>query len=90
MSAPYAYSWTNVPVGTYTITAVATDNAGTKATSAAVTLKVNVAQAAYNNTIHEIPGTIQAEAFDVGGNGFAYFDETPEVRQAFLLETMKM
>ncbi len=77
VSAPYTFSWTNVPVGTYTITAVATDNSGTKATSAAVAVKVNVAQAAYNNTIHVIPGTIQAEAFDVGGNGFAYFDGTP-------------
>jgi len=75
--APYTFSWTDVPAGTYAITAVATDNVGTKATSAAVTLKVNVAQASYNNAIHIIPGTIQAEAFDVGGNGFAYFDQTP-------------
>jgi enterochelin esterase-like enzyme len=75
--APYSFTWTNVPVGTYSITAVATDNSGTQATSDAVIVKVNVPQAAYNNKPHTIPGTVQAEEFDVGGNGFAYFDKTP-------------
>ena len=38
---PYADSWTNVPVGTYTLTAIAYDGQGAKTTSAPVTVTVN-------------------------------------------------
>jgi predicted phage tail protein len=37
---PYTYVWRNLPVGTYTITAVATDNWGAHSTSAPVTFRV--------------------------------------------------
>ncbi|WP_169334030.1 glycoside hydrolase family 9 protein [Cytophaga aurantiaca] len=40
-TSPYTFSWTNVAAGTYIITAVATDNAGNRTTSAAITIKVN-------------------------------------------------
>jgi len=76
-TSPYAYAWTNVAKGTYTITAVATDNAGNKATSTAITVKVNVAQGPYNGIIHQIPGIIQVEEYDLGGNGIAYSDDSP-------------
>lgn len=76
-TAPYAYSWTNVAAGSYTITAVATDNEGNKTTSAAVSINVNVPQGPYNNVVHSIPGIIQSEHFDVGGNGIAYSDNSP-------------
>lgn len=39
-SAPYTYSWANAPAGTYTITAVATDNGGASSTSTPVTIVV--------------------------------------------------
>jgi hypothetical protein len=39
-ATPYAITWTNVPVGTYTLRAVATDNSGLMATSAPVRLFV--------------------------------------------------
>jgi len=42
---PYTYHWENVPVGTYTITAVATDNWGAHTTSAPVTIVVTSANA---------------------------------------------
>lgn len=32
---------------------------------------------AYNGTVSQIPGTIQAEHFDVSGNNSAYFDDSP-------------
>jgi hypothetical protein len=38
--SPYSVNWTNVAAGTYTVTAVATDNAGDTTTSAAVHLSV--------------------------------------------------
>jgi hypothetical protein len=39
-TAPYAYAWTGVGQGTYTVTARATDNTGKTATSAALTVTV--------------------------------------------------
>jgi hypothetical protein len=40
-SKPWTYTWNNVAPGNYTITAVATDNASAKNTSAAITVRVN-------------------------------------------------
>lgn len=73
-TSPYTFSWTNVAAGTYSITAVATDNAGNKTTSAAVAVKV---RGPYNGTAHPIPGTIQFEEYDEGGNNVAYYDSSP-------------
>ncbi|MBC7485369.1 MAG: RICIN domain-containing protein [Cytophagaceae bacterium] len=39
-SSPYAYTWTNVTAGNYTLTAKAYDNTGAITTSASVTVKV--------------------------------------------------
>jgi hypothetical protein len=44
-TTPYNYSWTNVAVGTYTITAKAYDNLGLTTISSAITVKVNANQA---------------------------------------------
>lgn len=40
-SAPYAFTWSNVASGTYSLTAVATDNSSASSTSNAVTVTVN-------------------------------------------------
>jgi RHS repeat-associated protein len=42
-SAPFAFSWTNVAAGSYSLTAVATNDAGQTSTSAAVAITVNPA-----------------------------------------------
>src|ERR1035437_1541475 len=42
--SPFSFSWTNVPVGNYTITAVATDNNTNTATSSAILITVNPLQ----------------------------------------------
>ena len=79
-TSPYTYSWTNVAEGSYSITAVATDNEGKTATSSAVTIQVHIPQAPYSGTSWTIPGTIEAENFDVGGEGVAYQDNETENR----------
>ena len=43
--APYTLNWTNAPVGTHVLTAVATDDLGSTAVSAPVTVVVNAAPA---------------------------------------------
>jgi hypothetical protein len=40
-TAPYTFTWNNVAVGTYTLTAVATDNSNSYTTSSVVTVYVN-------------------------------------------------
>ena len=40
-SSPFGFDWTNVPAGSYTVTAVATDNLGATTTSAPVSVVVN-------------------------------------------------
>jgi len=45
-AAPYAYTWANVPAGTYSLTAKATDNLGAATTSSAVSITVAAASTA--------------------------------------------
>jgi hypothetical protein len=75
-SSPYSFSWTNATAGKHLMKVVATDNAGNMA-SDTLTIKINVPQGPYNGIVHPIPGTIQAEEYDLGGNGVAYSDDSP-------------
>jgi len=76
ITEPYSVDLTNAPAGNYTITAKAYDNEGNSTISNEVAIKVNIAQAAYSGIPVSIPGTIQIENYDVGGNGFAYRDDS--------------
>ena len=40
-TAPYTFTWSNVAAGSYTLTAIATDNSGATTTSTAVSITVN-------------------------------------------------
>ena len=76
-NSPYNTSWTPTTTGSFTITAKATDNDGNTKSSNSRIISINVPQAPYNGTAHLIPGTIQLEEFDLGGNGSAYKDDSP-------------
>jgi hypothetical protein len=77
LSAPYAYSWANVPSGNYKITAKAYDNSGMIATSTVVNIAVSVPNKApvvkftapVNNSSYNAPATvgITASATDPDG-----------------------
>jgi len=76
-SAPYEYNWQDVPEGVYEIKAVVTDNDGNSSEDV-VTVRINMPQGPYGGLPSQIPGTVQMEYYDVGGNGFAYSDNTPD------------
>lgn len=60
-TAPYSVSWVNVAAGTYSITAVATDNATNKTTSSVVSVTVVNAYKIYKTeTAISIDGTVDA------------------------------
>lgn len=74
-SAPYSYTLTNTVKGSHSVEVIATDSQGDEG-SAEVAINVNVPQGPYQGNIHLIPGTIEVEEYDEGGNGFAYFDDS--------------
>ncbi len=73
--APFTMEFEPAEKGTYTIIAVATDAEGRENTSTSKkTLKVNGKREPYSGTPIAIPGIIQAENFDKGGEGLTFHD----------------
>ena len=73
-TAPYSISWNTAAAanGSHTVAAIAFDAAGN---SASATLNVIVAND-IGSTGKAVPGTIQAEDYDVGGEGVGYHDSS--------------
>ena len=76
-SAPYNYSWQNLYQVCYSLRAKVTDNSGNTISSKSVFVKVGDAcvQAPYLGSAVTVPGTIEAENYDLGGSGVAYSDK---------------
>lgn len=74
-SAPYTFTWSSANPGDYTISAKATDAEANTATATAA-ISVVAPQGPYNGTAATIPGIIQLEEFDSGGQDSAYYDNT--------------
>ena len=72
--SPYTMEWAPKEKGTYTITAIATNAEGKENVSAKKTLKVNGKRTPYSGSPIALPGTIQAENFDRGGEGMTFHD----------------
>jgi hypothetical protein len=74
-TAPYTFVWTSVPDGCYQIVARAIDNLGGVETDAVdITVGTGCGQAPFLGTAFILPGKIEAEDYDVGGEGIAYHD----------------
>ncbi len=69
---PYSYVYTPSAKGSVKFTAIATDADGRKSKIASYTLTVNAKRTAYKTV--NLPGTIEAENFDKGGEGFTFHD----------------
>jgi hypothetical protein len=76
-AAPFSATLNITKAGTYTVTAEITDKSNNKIVSTSRIIRTKVAQVGYDYQSHPIPGTIQLEEYDLGGNGVAYLDNTP-------------
>ena len=73
--APYTMTYTPASKGTYAITAIAIDKDGSESKmSSSQSLKVKAQRSPYNDTPATIPGTIEAENFDQGGEKIGFHD----------------
>jgi PKD repeat protein len=61
--------------GTYTITLTTTNAAGSSVKTVQVTVPATTPTTAYNGP-HNLPGVLQAEDYNLGGEGVAYHDTT--------------
>lgn len=73
-TAPFSFLWSGMSPGSHTITAKATDNTGMSVTSASVMVAIEAMQAPFNKTPLAIPGRIEAEEYDLGGEGVAFHE----------------
>lgn len=73
-NTPYSVTWSNVPAGNYILRARATDNIGNATDSASRTIRIINGETPAFGFPQVIPGIIQAEDFDNGGEGIAFHD----------------
>jgi beta-glucanase (GH16 family) len=73
---PYTYTWTSVADGCYTIAAKAFDDGGAVSDldTVDITVGTGCGQAPYPGSPFVLPGVVEAEDFDIGGEGVAYHD----------------
>ncbi|MBO4800316.1 MAG: endo-1,4-beta-xylanase [Bacteroidaceae bacterium] len=71
--APFETTFRPATKGTYPLAAIATDADGKQSPVARYTLTVNPKRTPYHNAI-KLPGILQAENFDKGGEGFTFHD----------------
>ena len=71
---PYELYFKPAEKGTYSIVAVATNTLGKSRTSAKKNLKVNGKRIPYKSSTVVLPGIIEAENFDQGGEAFTFHD----------------
>ena len=78
-NSPYSFDFVPDAHGSFTITAIATDTDGKENKSTVnKTLKVKGLRSPYKGTAIALPGTVEAENFDVGGEGVTYHDSNTD------------
>ena len=75
-TSPYSYVWTDVSIGNYVLSAKAIDNTGLTAISDTVNINLHEPETPYDTIAYPVPGRIEAENYDNGGEGISYHDLT--------------
>lgn len=78
--SPYEMTWRNVSPGNYKLTSVAYSTTGfsTVSDTVNVTVSGSAVTSPYGGTPASVPGAIEVEDYDLGGQGNAYFDTDPQ------------
>lgn len=71
---PYVVDWTPNVKGDYDIIAEAYDNANVSTRSVLKSVKV-IEQKPFSGTNHIVPGSIEAEDYDIGGQNISFYDK---------------
>lgn len=80
---PYSFNWQSVYEGAYSLTAKAKDNTGLVVSSESVDITVGqgYSHSPYLGRPVMLPGVIEMENYDLGGEGIAYHDSDPSINQ---------
>lgn len=80
---PYSFSWQGVYEGAYILTVKAKDNTGLVVSSQSVNITVGqgYSHSPYLGRPVMLPGVIEMENYDLGGEGIAYHDSDPFINQ---------
>lgn len=70
----WQYNWTQQTPGFVSLNVWAQDAQGKRNIAPGISFVTHKQTGAYNGTPHIVPGTIEAENYDEGGNNVAYFD----------------
>lgn len=74
-TAPFSVTWENVSSGCYEVVAKAYDDDGSEATDTLnLTVGAGCGQVSYTSPMPLVPTRIEAEHYDLGGQGVAYHD----------------
>jgi hypothetical protein len=73
-SEPFDFVWEDVPIGLYSLTALVTDNGGLSIVTDTVNLSVQEQQGPFLGMPHPIPGKIECEDYDFGGEGVSFHE----------------
>ncbi len=74
-TSPYSFNWISVSDGCYTLMAKAIDDVGGSDTdSISITVGIGCGQSPFSGSPSAIPGRIDSEDFDYGGESIAYHD----------------
>ncbi len=76
-SEPYDFVWEKVAIGQYALTARVTDNEGIFIVTDPVNISVQEVQGPFLGVPHTIPGMIECEDYDLGGEGVSFHELTP-------------
>ena len=74
VSEPFEVSVSDLEIGKYEFSAVMTDNKGKTYNSAKKNFEVKAPQSPYKGIASVLPGAVEMENFDEGGEGMAYSD----------------
>jgi len=83
LQSPYIFNWVNIYEGCYKLKARSRNSTGLVTASSVINVTVGngCTHSPYTGKPVQLPGSVEAENYDLGGNNTAYYDLDPAVNQ---------